>query len=72
MEDSSTGCGSNHQSIHPKCKILVELERSEEVYYGGQYLKGVVKVELENPLDITGKVFRLPIPYHGIPTKICY
>ena len=50
-------CGINHHDSLNKVKLRIELERPEEVYYGGQYLKGAVKVETDDVVEITGKIF---------------
>ena len=39
-----------------RCKISVELDRVDGVYYVGKKLNGVAKIELEEPLAITGTV----------------
>ena len=37
-------------------RLTVELDHHDSVYYGGQKLQGVVQVELDEPLRITGNV----------------
>lgn len=50
-------CGVHiHSDPFVRCKLRIELDRPEEVYYGGQYLKGTVKVEIEEAIEITGIV----------------
>ena len=38
-----------------RCKLSIDLDRADAVYYVGKKLCGVVRIELEEPLAITGE-----------------
>ena len=41
--------------MEKRCKLAIDLEGLGGVYYGGQALTGIVKVELDENIEIVGK-----------------
>lgn len=52
------GCGSSTlwKRKMEGCVITVDLEREEEVYYGGQNIKGVLRIENKSDIRAAGKL----------------
>lgn len=55
MLSQNTSCSSWKRSMEG-CTLTIDLEREEEVYYGGQLIKGSVRIENKSNVDITGKL----------------